>query len=67
MQSIGLVHERDSLAIEQSQIRKDLSISAEVCNKWLTARVAGNRDSFPERKIIMLKNEKTQSGDWVSK
>ncbi|BFN30211.1 hypothetical protein VHTUMSATKI_04060 [Vibrio harveyi] len=36
-------------------------------NKWRTAGVAGNRDSFPEREIIMLKNDKTQSGDWVSK
>ncbi|ARR45878.1 hypothetical protein CAY59_03085 [Vibrio campbellii] len=41
-----------------SQIRKDPSISAEVWNKWLTAGVAGNGDSFPEREIIMLKNEK---------
>ncbi|RIW00537.1 hypothetical protein DS957_027140 [Vibrio harveyi] len=36
-------------------------------NKWRTAGVAGNRDSFPEKEIIMLKNDKTQSGDWVSK
>ncbi len=36
-------------------------------NKWRTAGVAGNRDSFPEKEIILFKNDKTQSGDWVSK